>query len=293
MLTLPAYAKINLVLEVLGKREDGYHQVATVMQTISLQDTLSFDLARERISLECDIPEMVSPDNLVLRAAYLLREATGCRKGARISLEKRIPPASGLGGGSSDAATTLKALDGLWELYLTPEELMGLAIKLGSDVPFFVGGGTCLVEGRGEKVTPLPPLPHSWLVLLRPPLEVARKTAQLYARLLPEHFSGGEQARKLAEFLRHSRERGIKGVRVENLLYNVFERVAFSFFPGVEEFGQLLVASGAADVHLAGSGPTLFALVSDQAQGEQVCSQLKPARGEIFLVNTVPGTGAQ
>ncbi|GAI27125.1 unnamed protein product, partial [marine sediment metagenome] len=169
MLTGLAPAKINLVLEVLGKRDDGYHEIRSLVQTISLYDVLSFELA-EGISLDCTEPSLQSPDNLAIQAARLLREVSGSEKGVKIGLEKRIPWGAGLGGGSSDAAAVLLALNKLWGLDLTTSGLVGLGAKLGSDVPFFIYKGTALVEGRGERVTPLSASLPGWFVLLLPPL---------------------------------------------------------------------------------------------------------------------------
>jgi len=158
-LTLPAYAKINLTLEALAKRADGYHEIVTVLQTVSLVDTLTFEPG-ESLDLSCNIPSLQSADNLVLKAATLLKEETGCLKGASIRLTKGIPIAAGLGSGATDAAATLVGLNRLWELNLPPQRLMELAANLGSDVPFFLCGGTALAKGRGEKVIPPPPAPE-------------------------------------------------------------------------------------------------------------------------------------
>jgi 4-diphosphocytidyl-2-C-methyl-D-erythritol kinase len=165
VLTYMAPAKINLVLEVLGERDDGYHEIRSLVQTINLCDVLSFEPADE-IAFECTEASLQTSDNLVVRAAELLREISGYQKGVKIKLEKRIPWGAGLGGGSSDAATTLSALNRLWELKLKASELIELATRLGSDVPFFIHGGTALIEGRGERVAPLAASMPGWFVLL-------------------------------------------------------------------------------------------------------------------------------
>jgi 4-diphosphocytidyl-2-C-methyl-D-erythritol kinase len=161
VLRLKAYAKVNLVLEVLGRRADGYHEIASVMQTIGLYDVLTFEAAGE-IEFSCSTPGLQEDNNLVGSAARALRQATGKKAGARIVLEKKIPRTAGLGGGSSDAAAALKGLNRLWGLGLTPEKLAEIAAGIGSDVPFFIYGGTCLVEGRGESITPLPDIKKAW-----------------------------------------------------------------------------------------------------------------------------------
>ncbi len=153
---VPAYAKINLTLAVLGKREDGYHDLSSVMQTISLHDTLRLTPNRSgQITAHADSPELNTPDNLALRAALALREAVGDESlGAEIELLKAIPSPGGLGGGSSDAASVLLALNTLWQTRLPHERLVELAAMLGSDVPYFLSGGTALIAGRGEHVSP-------------------------------------------------------------------------------------------------------------------------------------------
>ncbi|MBF6589746.1 MAG: 4-(cytidine 5'-diphospho)-2-C-methyl-D-erythritol kinase [Ktedonobacterales bacterium] len=155
---VPAYAKINLTLSVLGRRDDGYHALASVMQTISLHDTLRITPnASGACVCETDVPALQSPDNLALRAAWLLAAtAADGTPGVAIELRKEIPAQGGLGGGSGDAATVLVALNALWRTHHPQAELERLGATLGSDVPFFVRGGTCLIEGRGERVTPLP-----------------------------------------------------------------------------------------------------------------------------------------
>jgi len=284
MITLFAYAKINLTLEVLGKRGDGYHEVMTVLQTIDLKDALTFELQRG-IDIECDQPELRSPDNLAVKAARLLRDTVGCTRGALISIRKDIPLAAGLGGGASDAAATLQALNELWQLGLPREQLLQLAAKVGSDVPFFLYGGTALGQGRGEIVAPLPPFPPSWMVLLKLPINVAdNKTQRLYASLNPSHFTAGQFSKRMVDLLR-------LGSNISSsFLFNVFEKVAFTAFPGLEGYWQHLLNLGANNVHLAGSGPTLFTLAQDEAKGEELYRSLKKEGLEVYLVQTVAGS---
>jgi 4-diphosphocytidyl-2-C-methyl-D-erythritol kinase len=280
-LTLQAYAKINLTLEVLAKRPDGYHEVASVLQTISLADTLTFEPSAN-LDFRCDVPNLQSPDNLVLKAAKLLREATGCTKGAVIQLTKRIPIAAGLGSGSTDAAATLVGLNQLWELNLSLERLVELASKLGSDVAFFLYGGTALARGRGEQITPLPPTPELWLVLLQSAIEpVPNKTAQLYSQLNPPHFTSGQYTQKLVAHLNHG------GNVDDSFLFDVFEQVVFDFFPKLSGYRSSLLKAGARGVHLAGSGPALFTLVPDKARGEAILKRLENEGQKAYLVHTV------
>lgn len=280
-LTLRAYAKVNLTLEALAKRDDGYHEIATVLQTISLADTLSFELG-DALELRCSVPSLQLADNLVLKAAKLLAEATGCSRGALIQLTKEIPIAAGLGSGATDAAAALAGLNRLWETNLPLERLLELAANLGSDVVSFLYGGTVLAKGRGEQVACLPPMPELWMVLLRPPINtIPNKTAQLYSKLTPSHFTSGQFAERLVDHLH-------EGSSISaDMLYNVFERVAFDFFPGLSGYRPVFVEAGAETIHLAGAGPCLFTLVSDEAGGEAVLSNLEAAGEEAYLVRTV------
>lgn len=274
-------AKINLVLEVLGRRDDGYHEIRSLLQTISLYDILSFELA-DMISLECTERSLQIPDNLVVQAAELLNEVSGCQKGVKITLEKRIPWDAGLGGGSSDAAATLLALNNLWELKLTALDLVDLAAGLGSDVPFFIHKGAALVEGRGEKVTPLAASMTSWFVVLIPHLAKAtNKTQQLYSRLEPRYFTDGQFVSSAVKGLSQSKQIDA------SLLFNVFEEVAFGAFAGLEAYWRCFEQAGATNIHLVGSGPALFAPVDGEAESEEVRSLLSQRWLEAYAVSTL------
>jgi 4-diphosphocytidyl-2-C-methyl-D-erythritol kinase len=275
-----APGKINLVLEVLGKRDDGYHEIRSLVQTISLYDVLSFELA-EKTSFECTEPSLQTSDNLVVQAAELLREISGYKKGAKIRLEKRIPW-GGLGGGSSDAAATLAALNRLWVLKLKTSDLVELAARLGSDVPFFVHGGTALLEGRGERVIPLAALMPSWFVLLSPSLpKTPGKTQQLYSRLNARHFTAGQSVYRA--FKMWSQDRHLS----PSLLFNVFDKVAPDAFPGLKDYWKRFEEAGSRDIHLVGSGPALFAPVDGEAEAEKMCNVLINQGLEAYSVSTV------
>ena len=277
MLTVLAPAKINLTLEVLGERPDGYHQIRSVIQTINLCDSLRFRLSDE-LQFSCDNPELVIEESLVSRATSLLQQATGCFKGAIIEISKRIPLASGLGGDSSDAAAILHGLNRLWQLGLSLRELLELAPRLGSDVAFFLYGGTALVEGRGEIVTPLPPLPHRWVVLVIPPVpRMPGKTKQLYASVRPSHYTDGQITDKFIKAL---------GEFKPSMLFNTFENVAFDRFSGLKVYKEHLIKLGASNVHLAGSGPTLFTMLEDKAQAEDLYTRCKQQGMECYLAET-------
>ncbi len=280
MLECRAYAKINLSLEVLGRRRDGYHDVLTILQTIDLYDTLTFEPAPE-LTLTCNVAALESEQNLILRAAGLLQRATGRKEGARIHLEKGIPIAAGLGGGSSDAATTLVALSQVWGLHMTEANLQNLAAVLGSDVPFFLVGGTALAAGRGERLTPLPALPEHWIVLVRPRLEIPDKTGLMYANLTRREYTSGSVTQHMARAIQEGR------TLEPGLIFNAFEWVAFRLFELVDHTRQQVVDAGADHVRLCGSGPSLFALYTQEAPARDLCERLQAEGLEVYLTRTV------
>jgi 4-diphosphocytidyl-2-C-methyl-D-erythritol kinase len=283
MSTVYGPAKVNLVLEVLGK-DDDYHRIASIVQAIDLCDVLNFELDEE-LRLACDVPELRT-DNLVMKAAMLLKESTKCGLGARIELRKRIPWGVGLGGGSSDAAATLLALNELWRLGLSVSQLMRLGARLGSDVPFFIHRGAALVEGKGEKVTPLPALPATCFVLLVPPLpKVPDKTKQMYGRLRVADFTVGESVQRALASLRAG-----KGID-RSLMFNVFEGIAFDFFPRLGKYRQIMEEAGAPGVCVAGSGPCLFTVSPSKEAAGELFSRLKKQKLECYLAFPFPHSG--
>jgi len=287
MLTVLAPAKLNLTLEVLGKRPDGYHEIRSVFQTINLCDRLRFQLS-QKITFKSNTPDWTPEKSLVAKTVSLLQETTGCAKGVTIEVSNHIPLVSGLAGDSSDAAATLRGLNKLWELDLSQEKLLELATQLGSDVAFFLYGGTALVEGRGEMVTPLPPLPHRWVVLIVPDVpRLPEKTKQLYASLKTSHYTDGQITQKLVDELREGKE--------PSTLFNTFENVAFARFSKLKVYREHILKIGAPSVHLAGSGPTLFTLLKDKAQAKDLYTRCQQQDMETYLVETLtephPPTG--
>ena len=281
MLTVLAPAKLNLTLEVLAKRPDGFHEIRSVTQTINLCDSLHFQLS-QGLTFKCENPEWLSEKSLASKAVSLLQKATGCPRGATIEINKRIPLVSGLGGDSSDAAAVLRGLNTLWELGLSLPELVKLASQLGSDVTFFLYGGTALVRGRGEIVTPLPPFPHMWVVLMVPPVpRLPGKTGQLYASLKANHYTDGQITGRLLEMLREGRE------FTPSLLFNTFENVAFTRLSKISTYRSHALKVGASNIHLAGSGPTLYTLLEDRTQAEELYFRLRQQRMQPYLAETL------
>ncbi len=281
MIKVLAPAKLNLVLEVLGKRNDGYHEIRSLVQTISLCDVISFESDKE-ISLECTEPALQTRDNLVIRAAELLKKDCDYREGAKIKLNKQIPWSAGLGGGSSDAAATLLALNKLWKLDLKLSDLLQLAAELGSDIPFFIHKGTALIEGRGEKVTPLPPaLSPNWFVLLLPPWsQMPDKTKQAYSLLKSQHFTEGQYTDEALKIWTNNREIN------PSLLFNAFDAVAFDIFPKLKVYWMSLKQAGATNIHLTGSGPTLFAPTTDEITCIELCQHLSRQGYTAYAIST-------
>ncbi|MBI4301969.1 MAG: 4-(cytidine 5'-diphospho)-2-C-methyl-D-erythritol kinase [Chloroflexi bacterium] len=278
-LTLPAYAKINLTLEVLEIRPDGYHEIRSILQTISLADSLTFQ-PHPNIDFHCNDPHLVGPENMVVKAAQLLKESTGWQNGASIYLNKVIPVAAGLGGGSSDAAATFQGLNELWRLNLGLETLHFLAAQLGADVPFFLYDGTALAQGRGDIITPLPSFAKTWVVLLVPPHSLAQKTKTMYANLDPRDYTSGEITAKLIESLE------LGEPLASTLLGNVFQRVAYATFTSLAEYHNHFLAAGASSIHITGTGPVLFTLAIDKSQGEAIHQGLRRQGLESYLVQT-------
>jgi 4-diphosphocytidyl-2-C-methyl-D-erythritol kinase len=258
-----AHAKINLGLEVLGKRPDGFHELRTVYQSIALCDHLDVFPARSGLSFTCSEPALAGEDNLVLRAARALATTHGCKKGARLELHKRVPTQAGLGGGSSDAAVALLGLARLWRLPCDTGSLIPIARTLGSDVPFFLLGGTALGVGRGEEVYPLPDCPAMHLVIVQPS-RVRTPTAEAY-RSLDTKLTGDEGPHKILPIVQGVVEGGLS----EHHLFNRFEEVASRAEDDVAAVRQALLSSGAVRVLLAGSGSAWVGFFPDRAQAQE------------------------
>jgi 4-diphosphocytidyl-2-C-methyl-D-erythritol kinase len=278
-----APAKLNLGLEVVGKRPDGYHDIATVMQTISVFDRLTVSPA-PNLRLHASDPTLADEDNLVTKAASLLRSEFGCSAGASITLAKRIPAAAGLGGASSDAAATLVALSHLWRLSPNATTLVAFAARIGSDVPFLLGGGTAHIGGRGEIRRPLRPLSEVWFVLLVPSVSIPRKTATLYAALTPHDFSSGDRTKDLVATL------DARGPIRPELLANAFRRPLLALWPDLVEYERHFADAGAPFVALSGSGPTLYTLVGDRQRARTIARAALdaiPVGSRVFVARPV------
>ena len=280
-LSLKAHAKINLTLEVLGKRPDGYHEVAMIMQSVSLHDTVTLSLRDSGISLACDRPDLpCDSGNLAFRAADLLRREVGVARGVQIELTKRIPLAAGLAGGSTDAAAVLKGLNRLWQLALPAAELERLAARLGSDVPFCLQGGTSLATGRGEILTALPDFSGHGVVMANPPLQVS--TPWVYG-----NFRGANQCRpEVSRLHQWFGQQDFSAVAAA--LFNDLESVTIPAYPQIAAIKEQLLQAGAAGVLMSGSGPTVFALTPDPAAAGEVAGRVAwDPDVTVFIAETV------
>ncbi|WP_054956715.1 4-(cytidine 5'-diphospho)-2-C-methyl-D-erythritol kinase [Paenibacillus dakarensis] len=274
-----APAKINLMLDVLHKRPDGFHEVEMVMTMIDLADRLEMsEQSRDTIIITSQagyIP--LDEKNLAFQAARLIKERYEVRTGVHIHLDKNIPVAAGLAGGSSDAAATLRGLNRLWNLNIPIQELLDLGAELGSDVPFCVTGGSALATGRGEILTPVPNPPQCWAVVAKPPINVS--TAEVYGRLrsdsIQHHPSAKEMVAALEEGDFHKMCRS---------LGNVLEEVTLKLHPEVQQLKDSMIKLGADGVLMSGSGPTVFGLVSKESKVARIYNGLRGFCKEVYAV---------
>lgn len=269
-LVVHAQAKANLVLDVLGRRSDGYHEVRMVVTSLDLADTLVVIPAPALVEVVTDAPDVPGgPENLVHQAAVLLREAAGRPElGAHITVHKRIPAAAGLGGGSTDAAAALRALYGLWGLDLPREQLLGLAQRLGADVPYCLAGGTMLAEGVGEQLTPLPPAPPLPAVVATPDVTwPGPKTATVYRAYRPEAVARRPDPDAMVAALAAG-----DGTAVARAVGNALEPAAMAIHPVIGDLKATMLAAGALGAVMAGAGPSVLALCATPAVAAQVAA---------------------
>lgn len=282
-----SYAKINLYLDVLRRRRDGYHNIETVFQSVSLYDELAFSEHPEDIVLTCSLPGLdTGASNLICRAAALLKKSTGCTKGARIHLQKNIPLAAGLAGGSGNAAAALAALNRLWQLELPPARLLACARKLGADVSFCLSGGTQAATLKGEVLYPLPPLPPVFFVLIHPDIQVS--TPFIYTHPLLRRSNARPVAGLSSSFRRALR--ALKKNNWQHLVFNGMEAPAFSEYPQLAELKEQLMERGCDAAAMSGSGPTLFGLFELREKAEQAIAFFQQQYPSLRLTLVQPSS---
>lgn len=278
MLYVKAPAKINLTLDVLYKRPDQYHEVEMIMTTVDLADRIGLEARKDGLIKIISADRFVPDDerNFAYQAAKLLKDTYGISEGVSIKIDKEIPIAAGLAGGSSDAAATLRGLNEMWNLNLTMDELAEHGSKIGSDVSFCVYGGTALATGRGEKIEELPAPPACWVVLAKPKIGVS--TADVYGGL------------KLDCIKHPNTKQMIKAIEKQNYdlvcqsLGNVLETVTFNLHPEVVTIKEQMHRFGADAVLMSGSGPTVFGLVDSETRATRIYNGLRGFCEEVYVV---------
>ncbi|MCH5343513.1 MAG: 4-(cytidine 5'-diphospho)-2-C-methyl-D-erythritol kinase [Acetatifactor sp.] len=276
-----AYAKINLGLDVLGRLPNGYHKVKMVMQTVDIYDVLTFEREDSGIVITTDSGELpTDKDNLIYKAAGLLLERYHITEGVRIHLQKNIPIAAGMAGGSTDAAAALKGVSRLFGLDLNEEELKELGVQVGADVPYCVMGGTALAEGIGEKLTVLPPIPECFLLVAKPDINVSTKYVYEHLDALSSYahpdIDGMVQA---------IADGSLQGVI--DRLGNVLEGVTVSAYPIIDTIKRRMLALGAAGSLMSGSGPTVFGIFTEEEKAKNAFERLQTEQlaKQVFLTN--------
>lgn len=282
MITYKSPAKINLTLEVLGKRADGYHEIRSVMQTVSLNDIMDISLG-EKDDITCDYPDWQAEKSLLPKAMKIFREQTGFAAPLNIGLKKNIPLMAGLGGDSSNAATILLAMNELSGLGLGNDKLAGMARQLGSDVTFFLFQGTCVSEGRGEIIHPFRNLPEMQVLLIRPDVKTAaNKTAAAYGRVCEQFYTQGEYTRNLMKDLED-------GTDISSGIFNVFENTEFMVGNPLDTARKHLLKMGIPWLKLAGSGPCMFYISDSDVEITDYCKMISNQNMTAWHLKTTPG----
>ena len=281
IMQLKAYAKINLSLDVVGKREDGYHEVRMIMQTIKLFDKLTFRLLEENdIRIRTNLGFLpVNENNLVYKAVKLLKNTYDIDKGMEVDLFKCIPVAAGMAGGSADCAAALVGASRLFGLHLSRQRLMELGVRLGADVPYCILRGTALSEGIGEVLTPLPPIPNCYILIAKPPISVSTK-------FVYEHLDAKELVKHpdIDGMVAAIKKNSLSGIA--DRMENVLETVTIPEYPVIEEIKGCMKAQGARNALMSGSGPTVFGIFEKREQAEKAKKiiQNKGLANQIFVV---------
>ncbi len=279
---LKALGKINLGLDVLGRRENGYHDVRMVMQTLYLYDQITIEKTEKPgIELSTNLFYLpVNENNLAYRAADLLMQEFGVEEGVKITLEKHIPVAAGMAGGSSNAAAVLYGINRMFSLGLSQEELMERGVKLGADVPYCIMRGTVLAEGIGEILTPLPAMPRCTVLVAKPPISVSTKL--VYEKLDAHEIENHPDIDGVLEGLERQ---DLK--KIASSMGNVLESVTVEEYPVIEEIKEMMKENGALNAMMSGSGPTVFGLYSDKRMAKEAAQKIKESgiAKQVYVTN--------
>ena len=281
-LKLKALAKVNLGLDVLGVRENGYHDVRRVMQTIYLYDNVTIRKTEEPgIQLKTNLFYLpVDEKNIAYKAAKLLMDEFEIESGVEIILDKRIPVAAGMAGGSSNAAAVLVGMNRLFQLGLKDQELMERGVQLGADVPYCIMRGTVLAEGIGEILSPLPPLPKCYVLVAKPGISVSTK--MVYEKLDSHEI---DEHPDIDGIIAGLEEGNLK--KIADAMGNVLERVTIEEYPIIEEIKEIMKDSGALNAMMSGSGPTVFGIYDDKVLAKQAQQKIKKSglTKQVYVVN--------
>ncbi len=267
---LKAYGKVNLGLDVLRRREDGYHEVRMIMQTVKVFDRLAFsELKEDTIRISSNLQYLpVNEDNLIYRACALMKEKYQIQTGVHIHLEKHIPVAAGMAGGSADAAASLIAMNKMFGLKVSQKTLMEYGLRLGADVPYCIMRGTALSEGIGEVLTKLPPMPDCYMVIAKPPFSISTK--MVYENLHADQLTRHPDIDGMIDSLKRHDLYGITE-RMENVL----ETVTIKRYPDIAAIKEKMLQEGALNALMSGSGPTVFGIYTEEAQAKAAMQRLK------------------
>lgn len=279
-LQLKAYGKINLGLDVIRKRPDGYHDLDMIMQMVDVYDDVIIEKkAGEEIVVKADAAVLSNgKDNLAYMAAKMLFDEFGIKSGVEITIHKRIPIAGGMAGGSSDCATTLIGINEMFNLGLSKQQLMERGVKLGADVPYCVLGGTAIARGIGEVLTPLPTPPQCHVIIAKPPISVS--TAYVYGHIRPDEITKRPDIEQMTLAIK---EQDLN--KLSDLLYNVMEEVTVSEYPVIEKLKSIMLENGALNSIMSGSGPTVFGLFDDREKAQAAMKALdsKELTEQLYL----------
>lgn len=283
-LQLKAYGKINLGLDVIRKRPDGYHDLDMIMQMVDVYDDVIIEKkAGEEIVVKADAAVLSNgKDNLAYMAAKMLLDEFGIKSGVEITIHKRIPIAGGMAGGSSDCATTLIGINEMFNLGLSKQQLMERGVKLGADVPYCVLGGTAIARGIGEVLTPLPTPPQCHVIIAKPPISVS--TAYVYGHIRPDEITKRPDIDQMTLAIK---EQDLN--KLSDLLYNVMEEVTVSEYPVIEKLKSIMLENGALNSIMSGSGPTVFGLFDDREKAQAAMKALdsKELTEQLYLTKFI------